>query len=177
MMKNMIIKETLIVEGRHDESRVKAVVSANVLVTNGTHVSKDFIELCKRAAKEDGIIIFTDPDSPGKYIRNILSKEIPEAKHAVLINKQKKIGVEHASDQEIIDALNNAKALVVTDSVNTLSKAEFYDLHLMGNSNSSVLRNKLCKKLRLPTANSKQMFVYLNVLKLTKKDIENLLYD
>lgn len=176
-MKKNAIKETIVVEGRHDESRIKAIVNANVLITNGTHISKEFIELCKEIAAKDGIIIFSDPDNPGNFIRNILSKNIPSAKHAVLVNKQKKIGVEHASDQEILDALMNAKALFNEHDNISLSKEEFYDLKLMGNTKSSFLRETLCKKLRLPKANSKQMYTYINMLKLTKKDIENLLYD
>lgn len=174
-MKKLEIKETIVVEGRHDESRIKALVDANVLITNGTHISSTFIELCKVIAKKDGLIIFSDPDSPGKYIRNILSKSIPSAKHAVLVKKQNKVGVEHASDQEILDALKNSKALVANNERNTLSKDEFFELNLMGNYNSGVLRKKLCQKLHLPQANSKQMYMYLNVLKLTKKEIEKLL--
>ncbi len=176
-MKKIDIKETIVVEGRHDESRIKALVDANVLITNGTHLSATFIEFCKVIAEKDGLIIFSDPDSPGNYIRNILSKSIPSAKHAVLVNKQKKIGVEHASDQEILDALKNAKALNASKDKITLNKEEFYELNLMGNHNSSYLRKKLCQNLHLPQANSKQMYMYLNVLKLTKKEIEKLLND
>lgn len=175
MMKKPVIKETIVVEGKHDEAKIKSVVDADILISNGTHLSKEFIAYAKCIAEKNGIIIFTDPDSPGNQIRNVLRQHIPQAKHAVLVEKQKKVGVEHASKQEILKAIENAQALYTSTREKTLSKEDFIDLHLTGKNNSQTLRNELCKKLHLPIANGKQMFKYLNMLKLTKEDVVKLL--
>lgn len=174
MMNKLKIKETIVVEGKHDAARIKSLVDAEVLVTNGTHVSNDFINLLQRIEPHQGIIIFTDPDTPGKQIRNKLMQHLPNAKHAMITKKQKKIGVEHASDDEILLALKKAQAWT-SKKEQSIQRHEFNELGLSGQVDSSSLREKVSQHYRLPRSNSKQLFKLLNMLEITKEEIEKLL--
>lgn len=171
MMNKLKIKETIIVEGKHDMAKIKSLVDANVLVTNGTHVSKDFIQLAKQLAKLDGIIIFTDPDTPGKQIRNKLIEHLPDAKHAILTQKQTKVGVEHANDEMILNALEHA-VVWKNHLSSSLTREEFNALGLSGQQESQRKRDALSKHYRLPRSNAKQLFKLLNMLQVKKEEIE-----
>ncbi|HAS91018.1 MAG TPA: ribonuclease M5, partial [Clostridiales bacterium] len=67
-----MIKEIIVVEGKADVSAVKRAVDAQVISTNGLGINDKIINVIKKASKNKGIIILTDPDYPGKKIRNIL---------------------------------------------------------------------------------------------------------
>jgi len=174
MMNKLKIKETIVVEGKHDAARIKSLVDAEVLVTNGTHVSNAFIDLLQRIQEHQGIIIFTDPDTPGKQIRNKLMHFLPNAKHAVITQKQQKVGVEHAEDNEILVALELAKAWI-SKKEQTLQRQEFNELGLSGDVDSFIKREKISQYYRLPISNAKQLFKLLNMLEITKQEIEALL--
>ncbi len=80
----MKIKEMIVVEGYHDKQAILKVVEANVIITNGSHIKAKTIELIKEAQATSGVIVFTDPDNPGKRLRALLDDKIPGLKHAVL---------------------------------------------------------------------------------------------
>jgi ribonuclease M5 len=173
-MKKLQIHEVIVVEGKHDQARCQELVDAEIVITNGTHISLKMMELLKVLQAKRGVIVFTDQDTPGNMIRQSIHQKIPDVKHAVLTRKQTKPGVEHAEDQMILDALMAAKPLI-KKGADTLSKADFIDLGLSGQSQSQSKRKQLADKLHLPISNAKQMFKYLNMLSITKKDIETLL--
>ncbi|WP_143522886.1 toprim domain-containing protein, partial [Pseudomonas sp. 2822-15] len=70
----------------------------------------------KLAQERRGVIIFTDPDYPWEKIRKTIEKAVPGCKHAFLSKSQavdlrkKKVGVEHASRDDILHALHHVKA-------------------------------------------------------------------
>ena len=108
----MTIKETVVVEGRDDESAVLAAVSANVITTHGYGIRPETLELIKTAYDSCGIVIFTDPDHAGRKIRERLTELFPDARQAYLSQDQAEragdIGVENASPEDIIRALEAA---------------------------------------------------------------------
>ena len=56
--------DVIVVEGYHDESKIKSVYkNAFCVVTNGSEISKETIDLIKELSKKNRIIIFTDPNS------------------------------------------------------------------------------------------------------------------
>lgn len=170
-----MIQEVIVVEGKHDKARVLACVSADVLVTNGTHLSKAFLETCKELHQKKGIIVFTDPDGPGNQIRWKINEALGGCKHAVLVHKQEHIGVEHASDEHILEALN--QVVTTSSATSSLSWQDFYDLGLTGKRDSVKKRAMLSKQLHLPLANGKLMFQYLNMIHVDKKICERLLHE
>ena len=74
-MINMIkIKETIIVEGKHDKIKLKSVVDANIITTDGFRIykNKEKQALIRNIAEKTGIIIITDSDTAGRKIRNFI---------------------------------------------------------------------------------------------------------
>ena len=173
-MKKIQIKEVIVVEGKHDLAKLEKFVDAHILTTNGSHVSFELIELLKKLQDQKGIIIFTDSDTQGKKIRQKLHQHIPNAKHAVLIEKQEKPGVEHAREDDIINALMAVKPLIETKK-QSISYQEYIELGLTGNAYSKDKREAITKHYHLPLANGKQLFKYLNMLSLTQKDIKTII--
>lgn len=168
------IKEIIVVEGKDDISRVKSAFECDVITTNGTHFSKDLIKKLKEAQKNCGIIVFTDPDYAGEKIRRFINSKIPNCKNAFinreLANKDGNIGVENASREAIIDAIENAK-VTVTNSVNEITNEDIVLLGLNGNPNSKVLREKCCDILNIGYCNSKQFLKRVNSFGITREKL------
>ena len=168
------IKEIIVVEGKDDISKVKSAFDCDVIATNGTHFSKDLIRKLKEADKKCGIIVFTDPDYAGEKIRRIINKSIPNCKNAYLsrnlASSGNNVGVENAKVEDIIDAIENAKAVVV-DNKNDISMSDITALGLNGLENSKSLRIELCNYLKIGYCNSKQLVNRLNSYGITKEDL------
>ena len=79
-----MIKEIIVVEGKDDISAVKRAVDAEIIATSGLGLTQETIDIIKKASENRGVIILTDPDFPGKKIRNIISSQIENCKHAFI---------------------------------------------------------------------------------------------
>lgn len=160
------INEVIIVEGKHDLQRLKQVVDADILVSQGTHVSTDFLSLCQRMNETRGIIIFTDPDGPGEYIRRKIMDKVGNCKHASLSMRQaktkQKVGIEHASHEDILDALEKVSSFV--EERKLLSIKVYNACGLSGHAMSQERRNQVLEHFSLPQANGKTCFKYLNMI-------------
>lgn len=174
------MESIIVVEGLHDEINIKSVYpNANCVITNGSAVSIETINLLKELSKKYEIIIFTDPDSPGERIRNIISEGIPNACHAFLKNTNcrskngKKVGIEHASKEAIIEALD--KIYKPSNLADTITNNELFELGLNGSKESKLLRDKLSDYLNIGRPNAKTFLKRINLLRLTKKDLEELI--
>ncbi len=170
----------IVVEGIHDESKIKEVYpDISCVVTNGSEISKDTINLIKELSKNNKIIIFTDPDHPGEKIRNIIEENVKDVSHAFLRSNicrsknGKKVGIEHASSEAIIDALSNV--ITKTNKEDTITNIELYSLGLNGNDNSRILRDKISDYLNIGRPNAKTFLKRLNLLGLTKDDLINII--
>ena len=123
------IKEAIIVEGRYDKNSLSQVVDGLILETSGFGVFKDGekLELIRRLAQRQGIIVLTDSDGAGFVIRNYLKGAIPkdQVKHAYIpdvygkerrkrkAGKEGKLGVEGMNPEVLRQALLRAGATVV----------------------------------------------------------------
>ena len=172
------IKEVIIVEGQKDYTFLKSFLDAEIVKTEGTSLPGNVIELLleyKRQGKS--FIILTDPDGPGEQIRRALQAIIPYAKHAFLDAKKSKyknkVGVEHASRQEVLASLENMITLEIDKK--TLDYGQFFDLGLIGKRDSAYRRNKLASSLRIGRGSAKTIFKRLNMLGYDKTQLENLL--
>lgn len=168
----------IVVEGIHDEMRIKSIFNdANVLTTNGREIDANTINLIKKLSLDYEIIIFTDPDSPGEKIRNIIKQAVPNAKHAFLRKKDciskngKKVGIEHATSEAIIEALNN---LIEPNDKDTISLLDLYELGLNGFDNSGLLRDRISDILNIGKPNAKTFLKRINLLKLSKEELGEL---
>lgn len=176
----MKIKEVIVVEGKHDSDTIKACVDCDTIETQGTHLGKRTLALIRKLQEQRGIIIFTDPDGPGEKIRHAINSAIPGCKNAFIEKEKahttKKVGVEHADKEDILEALQH----LMTFDANfqeSISWAEFIDLGLNGQKDSSVRREALGNLLFIGKANAKTLWKRLNMLGLHKEDVEELLHE
>lgn len=170
------MNSVIIVEGIHDEMRIKSLFpDAYVVTTNGREISDDTLKLIKTLSLNNEIIIFTDPDFPGERIRERINLVVPNAKHAFLRKKdaissnKKKVGIEHASDEVLLASLANIYEYKENDGL--LTNNDLFELRLNGFPNSAILREKLAIKLNLGRPNGKTLLKRLNMLKISKEEL------
>ena len=175
----MRVTETIVVEGKDDESAVLAAVSANIICTHGYGIRQETLELIKKAYETVGIVIFTDPDHAGLKIRDRLLKAFPDARQAFLTQDQAEkcgdIGVENARPESVIKALTAAGChfddAAADDPISEASccftpvtMRDMIELGLAGCRDSAILRSKAGAALGIGTANCSTFLKRLNFM-------------
>jgi len=149
-----MIKEVIVVEGRDDVTAVKRAVDAEVISVSGFGINGQTIEKIKQAQKRQGVIILTDPDFAGEKIRRIISKRVPDVKHAYITQsegtKNGDIGVENASPETIIKALKKAKC-EIKEVRKEFDIQDMYYFKLTGNNEAKYLGIGYCNANQLVT--------------------------
>ncbi|QSX04763.1 ribonuclease M5 [Sedimentibacter sp. zth1] len=170
-----MIKEIIVVEGKDDISAVKRAVDAEIIATSGLGLTQKTIDLIKTASANRGVIILTDPDFPGKKIRNIVSSQVKNCKHAFIprnkANKNGNIGVENATPDVIREALANARA-EVTDGRTEFKSDDMIYYELVGNDNASKRRAKLGDMIGIGYCSAKQFVKRLNNYGIIRDELE-----
>lgn len=174
-----IEKKIIVVEGKHDEERIKRIYpDAFVLTTNGYSFNNDFFQTLKTLSKQAEVILFLDPDYAGERIRRKILEVCPNASH-IFINKEeaysknkKKIGVEHL---DLVKLKNSLKNIKENNYNNNFSFQDIYNLGLSGKQDSKDKRQKLCKRLNIGYVNSKQLITRLNMFNYTYEEIKRML--
>ncbi|KLK95955.1 ribonuclease M5 [Lactococcus lactis] len=203
MVEKQKINEVIVVEGRDDTANLKRYFDCETYETGGSSIDDRDLERLKRLEDKRGIIVFTDPDFQGERIRKIIMQAVPNAKHAFLNRDEARpkgkgsLGVEHAN----FEALNQALAEVfggekVTDEFGSaktqgpssdrssvskkelpteLTQTDLMSFGLVMAADSRKRREFLCEQLRIGYANGKQIKKRLNMFKITKEQIENVM--
>ena len=168
-----MIKEVIVVEGRDDLAAVKKAVDAEMIAVGGFGINAKVIARIKEAQRRKGVIVLTDPDFAGEKIRKIIAKRVPGIKHAYIAQedgiKGDDIGVENATPEVIIEALNRAK-ITVEDIEPTFDYQDIIFFKLTGDKSSKERRIKLGKKLGIGYGNANQMLSRLNNYGITKEE-------
>lgn len=174
------MKQIIVVEGRHDLIKIKEVYpDSNVLTTNGREISQETLAILKKYSQEFEIILFLDPDSPGERIRKEITNLIPNCKQAFLpkhlgISKnRRKVGIEHASNESIIEALS--KVYQNQEVTNNFTLADLYNWGLVGQVDSKKKRDFISLNLNIGAPNAKTFLQRLNQFGITKNVVEELL--
>lgn len=170
----------LVVEGVSDKAFLLSFLDAEIVITNGSEVLPSTMEYLQKASKMREIVVLTDPDSPGKRIRDILDQKIPGLKHA-FVRKEKsikhhKVGVAESSKDEVMLALSHLLPSPKTKK-GCLALSDLYDLGLTGSPEAAKRREKLEESLHLGYGNAKTLLERANALGLTKKDLQEALHD
>ena len=180
------VREVIVVEGRYDKNTVAQTVGGTIIETSGFGVfsDKEKLALLKMLAEKRGLVILTDSDKAGFFIRgrlggmlgglNIKHAYIPDIegreKRKTSMSKEGMIGVEGMRPDVIITALERAGATFEDDSAQVgpvlrITKADMYSAGLSGGQGSAVKRRELLENLGLPkrlSANS--LLDVLNIL-------------
>lgn len=173
------IKEVIVVEGNSDKQFLETFLKADILIANGSAIDGFEKEYLIELSKSRGVIILTDPDYPGEKIRKEISSYLPVCKHAFVRKqysiKHNKVGVAEASKEEVLRSLEN----VVTFNENqkeNLTATDLFLLNISGN-NSKQNKIKIIEKYHLGYCNSKTLLKRLNLLNVTKEELEKFLND
>lgn len=166
------IREAIVVEGRYDKNTLSQLVDTVILETSGFGIFKDkeTLALLRRLGETRGLIILTDSDGAGFVIRNHLKGALPkdQVKHAYIPDcygkekrkrrpgKEGKLGVEGMSPAVLEQALRRAGATILEEDRPDrthpgLTKADLFAWGLSGGPGSREKRQKLLKKLNLPS--------------------------
>lgn len=174
----MKIKEVIVVEGKNDTNVLKSYFDCDTIETHGTHLSETTLKLIEETNKVRGIIIFTDPDSPGEKIRTMINQRINGCKNAFVHKENsrttKKVGIEHASRETLEEALRHVVTFDITSSSNLVMN-DFVELGLTGGKDSKINRKKLAKKLGIGESNAKTLYKRCHMLQLNRQDVEKMI--
>lgn len=171
-----MIKETIIVEGRDDEIKIKSCLDANIIVTHGYGIRQSIWKEIYTANKRNGIIIFTDPDFAGKQIRKKIKMAFPDAKEAFIKKKDatrgQNIGVENASCKDILEALNHIRK--ERQQINTYRIDDLVKYNLIGEGSRNK-REYISHKLGIGYSNAKTFLKKLNAYGIERSELEKVL--
>lgn len=185
------IKQAVIVEGKYDKIRLSNIVDTVIVPVHGFSVYRDreTAELIRTLARTRGIIILTDSDSAGFQIRNKI-KEIARGGSVINVyvpdikgrerrkrepSKQGLLGVEGIDDDIILEAFRKAGVLAENSEApkDPITKADLFDLGLIGAENSAQRRAELQRSLGLPERLSANMLLeMLNVMYTRERFLE-----
>ncbi|AGK51822.1 MAG: primase/topoisomerase-like protein [Bacillus sp. (in: firmicutes)] len=171
----MKIKEVIVVEGKDDTTAIRRAVDADTIETNGSAINEVTIEKIKLAQKNRGVIVFTDPDFPGEKIRKIIAQQVPGCKHAFITKEEalksrgRGLGVEHASPQTILKALEQAHEMSIS-IVEEMTQEDLIDAGLIGGDGAKEKREKLGKLLKIGYTNGKQLHKRLMMFQISREE-------
>lgn len=180
VLSNMVEKSpVIVVEGKTDIDKLEKITNAILISTNGSSVPRETIEYIKELSKERKVIILTDPDYSGLRIRDILNKEVPNAYNAFVprdkASNGKKLGVAETPIEEIVKALKDARVFNINIEENTISLQDLYELGLVGQANSSYIREKVYSHYKLGYGNAKMLIKRLSSVGITKEEVKEYL--
>jgi len=173
-----IINGIIIVEGKTDVAFLSQFLDAEFVTTNGSEIPDKTIEYLQKSSGNRDIFVLTDPDSPGKKIRDKLDQKVPNLKHC-FISKEKsikmnKVGVAESTKEEVLKALENY--LQTDNSIQgNITHSDLVKLGLEGGGDSSNKRKIVCDAFHLGHCNGKTFLKRLNFAKLSLDDIMKVL--
>ena len=169
----MDIQEIIVVEGKDDTTAIKRATGADTIETNGSAISDEVLRRIAHAQKKRGVIVFTDPDYPGRRIRAIIEERIPGVKHAFLAKAKtiakngKSLGIEHANDEDIREALSNVYTLADSQIEERITLEDLMTAKLIGHPQSKKRRDQLGEILNIGMTNGKQLHKRLMMFQIT----------
>lgn len=174
--KTLELSYPIVVEGKYDKIRLAGFVSSPIITLGGFSAfnSKETIETLRTFGK-NGLIILTDSDKAGVFIRGKLKGLLGDVK---LINvytpvikgsdsrrnhvvKDGVLGVESVDSDILYDLLKPLENQTPKKAFLTRSVA-FAD-GICGRNESSVIRKKLCREFAIPeSVNANMLIEYIN---------------
>lgn len=167
------IREIIVVEGKDDTTAIKRATGADTIETNGSAISEETLRRIAHAQAKRGVIVFTDPDYPGQRIRAIIEERIPNVKHAFLAKAKtiakngKGLGIEHASDADIREALRNVYTPSSEQAAEEITLEDLMIARLIGHPQAKGRRDRLGGILNIGMTNGKQLHKRLMMFQIT----------
>lgn len=162
--------QVIVVEGIHDRQKLESIYPGiTCIVTGGTALDDATIGLVQAAQAARGVILFLDPDHPGRTLTDRLVAAVPGAGIAFLPRREaisrdgRKVGVEHASAAAIDKALAGVRTIAPAPRED-VTPADLFVRHLSGCADAAARRNRAATRLGLPPSNAKTLVRWMNML-------------
>ncbi len=169
----------VVTEGKYDKIKLSGIIDAPIITTDGFSLfrDKEKIDFLRAVAEKKGIIVITDSDSAGQFIRNRLkgfidSKYIKNVYLPPIKGKERRkthpsaeglLGVEGTDNELIIKALRQFAAPSQGEG-RKITKTDFYTLGLSGDG-SAKRRAALKERLSFPSSlSAKALLDAVNIL-------------
>ncbi|MBQ6703135.1 MAG: DUF4093 domain-containing protein [Clostridia bacterium] len=166
-MNKIKIDIPVIVEGKYDVIKLNSIIDGQIIKTDGFSLfnspeTKDFIA---KLASKKGVIVLTDSDGAGLVIRNHLNSFLPKDKifhlyPPMIEGKEKRksapskeglLGVEGISADVLRSLFVPFESNTPKNDRPKVTKLDFYQDGLTGQTDSKQKRDKLKKMLNLPS--------------------------
>jgi ribonuclease M5 len=195
------VRELIVVEGRYDKSAVLGAVNATVIETSGFGIlkDKDKVSLLRRLSEKNGLIVLTDSDRAGFFIRGRLNSMLGSAnvKHAYIpdvlgkerrkaaASKEGKLGVEGMGTDILLKSLEVAGATFEDGSERgemeeseKITMTDMFEAGLTGYERSAQKRRSFLIEMGLPTKlSTKAALNVLNVLMSRDEFLQKMIYN
>jgi ribonuclease M5 len=159
-------------EGKYDKIKLSSVLDAMILTTDGFSVfnNSEKRSMISRISRERGLVIITDSDKAGVFIRRKLKGMLPadaDIRHIYIpeiAGKEKRkdkaskdglLGVEGMSAELLRKLLVDsgiAESNTYSRRAERITKAQLFSLGLSGNNHASDMRKIVCKAAGLPSS-------------------------
>lgn len=172
----------IVVEGKTDIDFLSSFIDADFYSVNGSAVSEQDFDFINKCLEVEDVVILTDPDYPGIYIRNKINENCKGVKNAFVRKevsiKKGKVGVAESTKEEVLDALNNVQGFNSNKKGNLII-SDLYELGLLGGEDSFKKRKYISEKYHLGYVNGKNLLKRLNILGINKEELikEGEIYD
>ena len=174
----LVLRYPVAVEGKYDKIKLSNVISSQIMVLNGFSAFNDenTVKMLRKSA-HDGLILLTDPDRAGTFMRgklkgllqgiNIINVYAPTVRGSDSrrnhVCKDGVLGVESLDESVLYDLLL-PYASAPADREPFLTPARAYADGLTGGGNSAKKRGFICEKLDLPrTISAKMLLEHINL--------------
>lgn len=180
MEEKLNLKYPVVVEGKYDKAKLSIFVSSSIISLDGFSVfnNSEKKQLLRRLSREKGIILLTDSDRAGNFIRSklkgIVDGDIYNVYAPAILGKERRktkpsadglLGVEGIDVNKLYDLLSPFSSDLEIKNVANISKIRFFEDGFSGSDNSSERRKKLARLLNLPeTLTSKALLEAINLL-------------
>ncbi|MGX7092079.1 ribonuclease M5 [Hutsoniella sourekii] len=177
-------KEWIVVEGPSDTRRLIEVFGQRVktIETGGSAINQETIDQIRHAHQKQGVIVLTDPDYPGKRIRQLITQAVPSVKHAYIDpqhaqakRKGKSLGVEHTDDQAILEAIGRVMTPSNSADQALISVSQLMELGLVRSADASQRRKYLADYFHLGHSNGKRLHQQLARYQIGYQEVKQVL--
>ena len=162
----------------YDTNVLQQYFDCETIETHGTSLDAQTLALIRLAQQRRGVIIFTDPDHPGEYIRRRVNEAVPGCKNAFIEKDKaktpKKVGVEHASRADLEEALKHCYIHAEQPHAH-IGMDQMLDLGLQGKADSAQRRAFLGTYYHLGRPNAKTLLRRLNMLGVQADEVKKVL--
>lgn len=161
---------------KSDTIAIKRATGADTIESNGSAIDEAILQQIEHAQQTRGVIVFTDPDYPGRRIRAIIEERIPTVKHAFLEKKKtiakngKGLGIEHATDEDIRQAIA-AVYTIEEQAIVEIPLVDLMDAKLVGHPESRRRRERLSELLQIGQVNGKGLKKRLEMFRITPEQL------